>query len=77
MGHYAPRTKTPIDVHIDNLIEMCIISRRSKSKQQSVRRILEHCKDEYEMSRKLHDVWCGNKTIEQFIAQYEEELMLC
>lgn len=62
--------KSPIDEHIDNLIDMCIIRKEDKEKQEDIRSILNHCKSEYEMSRKLHDVWTGDKTIDRFIQQY-------
>lgn len=42
----------------------------SDSTKDKVEHILMACRDEFEMSRKLHDVWCGDKTIQQFIEQY-------
>ena len=65
--------KTPAQEHIDNLVQMCIIKSYEKEKKDQVEAILNACKSEYEMSRKLHDVWTENKSIEQFIAQYGKE----
>lgn len=70
MMHYEPRTKTPIEVHLENLVQLGILRGNSTKKKEAIESILKGCKDEYEMSRKLHDLWTGNKTVEQFIAQY-------
>jgi hypothetical protein len=61
--------KSPADIHIRNLIDMCIISKNDEVKKQQIKTILNNCKDEYDMSRKLHDVWTGDKSIERFIFQ--------
>lgn len=73
--HYGTREKTPIEVHLENLQQMCILRKNATKQRAAVERILKGCKDEYEMSRKLHDLWTGKKTVEEFIAQYEEELI--
>jgi transcriptional regulatory protein LevR len=70
MMHYEPRTKTPIEVHLENLVQLGILRRNSVKRKNAIEDILKGCKDEYEMSRKLHDLWTGNKTVEQFISQY-------
>jgi hypothetical protein len=62
--------KSPADIHIRNLIDMCIISKNDEAKKQQIKTILNNCRDEYDMSRKLHDVWTGDKSIERFIFQY-------
>lgn len=62
--------KSPADIHIRNLIDMCIIFKNDEIKKQQIKTILNNCKDEYDMSRKLHDVWTGDKSIERFIFQY-------
>ena len=73
--HYGTREKTPIEVHLDNLKQLGILRRNATKQKEAIEDILKNCKDEYEMSRKLHDLWVGNKTVEQFIAQYGRELV--
>ena len=73
--HYERRNKTPIEIHLDNLKQLGILHRSATKQRAAIERILKRCKDEYEMSRKLHDLWTGKKTVEEFIAQYEEEFI--
>jgi hypothetical protein len=73
--HYGTREKTPTEVHLDNLKQLGILRSNATKQREAIEGILKNCKDEYEMSRKLHDLWVGNKTIEQFIAQYGEGLV--
>lgn len=73
--HYGTREKTPIEVHLDNLKQLGILRSNATKQKEAIEDILNNCKDEYEMSRKLHDLWVGNKTVEQFIAQYGESLV--
>ena len=61
---------TPEQEHINNLIDMCLVRKNDTETISTITRILKNCKNEYEMSRKLHDVWTGNKTIDTFIQQY-------
>ena len=75
MRYYKPRTKTPIEVHLDNLVQLGIVRSNATRQKEAIESILKNCKNEYEMSRKLHDLWTGKKTVEEFIAQYEEELI--
>lgn len=70
MSNLITKTVTPAQEHVKNLTQMCIIESNDKTKQDQVEAILNACKSEYEMSRKLHDVWTGNKTIDTFIQQY-------
>ena len=72
--HYGSQTMTPIEVHLNNLKELGILRGNATRQKEVIESILKDCKDEYEMSRKLHDLWVGNKTVEQFINQYGREL---
>lgn len=69
----------PIDVHIEHLQELGILRPNATKQEEAIRKILENCKtadgkyDEFKMSRLLHDLWTGNKTIKQFIDKYGKE----
>lgn len=73
--HYGSQTMTPTEEHLDNLVQLGILRSNATKQKEAIEDILNNCKDEYEMSRKLHDLWVGNKTVEQFIAQYGESLV--
>lgn len=62
----------PTNIHIDNLIQLGIIRGNATKTQRVISSILLSCKDEYEMSRRLHDLWTGEYTVDKFIEKYKE-----
>lgn len=64
-------TKTDyVDYYIEILQDMCILTKRATRKERVVRDILSACADEYEMSRKLHDLYVDNITLDGFMDKY-------
>ena len=64
-------TKTEqIDSYIEILTDMGYLNRRTPKREKLIRDILDRCKDEYEMSRKLHDLYVGDLTIDEFVERY-------
>ena len=59
-----------VEYYINILNEMCYLTKRTTRKTRAVRNILLGCKDEYEMSRKLHSLYVSDDTIDDFIEQY-------
>ena len=62
--------KDQINEYIEILTDMGYLNRHTTKREKFVRDILSRCKDEYEMSRKLHDVYVGDLTIDQFVERY-------
>lgn len=62
--------KERIDGYITILTEMGYLDRRTPKREKLIRDILDRCKDEFEMSRKLHDLYTGDLTMDEFIERY-------
>ena len=60
---------------IEILTDLCIINKRTTKKKEEVFNILMNYSNEWEIQRKLRDLKTGNKTVDQFIAQYKEGLV--
>lgn len=76
MGHYEERARTPIEINMENLVQLGIVKSNAIKQKRAIKNILKNCESEFEMSRKLHDLWVGNKTVDQFIAQYGNDLIV-
>lgn len=65
---YTPNNH--IEEYITILTDMGYLNRRTPKREKLIRDILGRCKDEYEMSRKLHDLYVGDLTIDEFVERY-------
>lgn len=58
-----------INDKIKILKDFCILSKGRSKSEPAVRNILKGCDTEYQMENKLHDLLCGNETLQAFITR--------
>ena len=61
--------KVAIDKKISLLQDFCILRPRHTKNEQAVRKLLESCINEHQMTRLLHDVLCGTKTLNELLKE--------
>ena len=68
-GGTADTKSNVIDKKVSLLYDFCILTKRDGNKESAVRTLLEQYNNEYEMSQVLHNVLCGDTTIDELLIQ--------
>ena len=61
-----------INIKIDLLYDLCILKKRkgkSDPREPQVEELLEQCETRYAMDTMLHDVICGNMTLNELLSR--------